>query len=155
MKQTQSGFTLVELMIAVAIVGILSSIAIPSYQDSVRKSRRADAKAALLGFSNAMERHFTETNSYCDAGGADGGDSCGDGASDFGTPPTSVFKPNIETATYYNFTIADDVTMSSYNLLATPIGAQASDKCGTLTLTYRGEKDIADADAGVLKADCW
>jgi type IV pilus assembly protein PilE len=155
MKQTQSGFTLVELMIAVAIVGILSSIAIPSYQDSVRKSRRADAKAALLGFANAMERHFTESNNYCDAGGPDGGDSCGDAGSDFGTPPTSIFSPNSETATYYNFTIADDVTTSSYNLLATPIGAQADDKCGTLTLTHRGDKDIADADAGVLKADCW
>ena len=58
------GFTLVELMIAVAIVGILASIAYPSYQDSVRKSRRADAKGALLGFANAMERHFTENNSY-------------------------------------------------------------------------------------------
>ena len=151
MKQAQTGFTLVELMIAVAIVGILSSIAIPSYQDSVRKSRRADAKAALLGFANAMERHFTESNNYCDAGGADGGDSCGEGGNDFGTP--SVYTPSSETATYYNFTIADDVNMSSYNLLATPIGAQADDKCGTLTLTNTGAKDVVDAE--LTKADCW
>ena len=54
------GFTLIELMIAVAIVGILAGIAYPSYQDSVRKSRRADAQGALLGFANAMERYFTQ-----------------------------------------------------------------------------------------------
>ena len=66
MKHTQPGFTLIELMITVAIVGILASIAYPSYQDSVMKSRRADVKGVLLGLTNAMERRFTETNSYCD-----------------------------------------------------------------------------------------
>ena len=66
------GFTLIELMIAVAIVGILAGIAYPSYQDSVRKSRRADAKGALLGFANAMERYFTENNSYLGAGAGGG-----------------------------------------------------------------------------------
>ncbi|MFI3186333.1 MAG: prepilin-type N-terminal cleavage/methylation domain-containing protein, partial [Methylococcaceae bacterium] len=59
MKQSQAGFTLIELMVTVAIVGILAAIAYPSYQDSVRKSRRADASGALLGLANAMERHFT------------------------------------------------------------------------------------------------
>jgi prepilin-type N-terminal cleavage/methylation domain-containing protein len=61
---SKNGFTLIELMIVVAIIGILASIAYPSYQESILKSRRADAKGALLGFANAMERHFTETNSY-------------------------------------------------------------------------------------------
>jgi type IV pilus assembly protein PilE len=153
MKQTQSGFTLVELMIVVAIVGILASIAVPSYQESVRKSRRADAKGALMGLANAMERHFTETNSYCDAGGADGGDSCGIANNDFGTP--SVYTPSSETDTYYDFTINADITPSSYTISATPAGVQADDNCGTLTLTNTGQKDIADADPGVTKTDCW
>jgi type IV pilus assembly protein PilE len=151
MKQTQSGFTLIELMIVVAIVGILASIAVPSYQESVRKSRRADAKGALMGLANAMERHFTETNSYCDAGGAGGGDSCGEGASDFGTP--SVYAPGSETEAYYNFTINDDITPSSYTLSATPDGAQIGDKCGTLTLTNTGDKQVVDAE--LTKEDCW
>jgi len=69
MKQLQqNGFTLIELMIALAIVGILAAIAYPSYQDSVMKSLRTDATGALLGLANAMERHFTETNSYLGAG---------------------------------------------------------------------------------------
>lgn len=151
MKRTQSGFTLVELMIVVAIVGILASIAVPSYQESVRKSRRADAKGALMGLANAMERHFTETNSYCDAGGAGGGDSCGLADSDFGKP--SVYTPSGETATYYDFTINDDITASTYTLSATPVGAQAGDKCGTLTLTNTGLKDVVGAE--LTKADCW
>ncbi|MBT5967504.1 MAG: prepilin-type N-terminal cleavage/methylation domain-containing protein, partial [Gammaproteobacteria bacterium] len=50
------GFTIIELMITVAIIGILASIAYPSYQESVYKSRRADGKGALLGLANAMER---------------------------------------------------------------------------------------------------
>jgi len=53
----QTAFTLIELMVTVAIVGILASIAYPSYQDSVRKSRRADVKGVVLGLANAMERH--------------------------------------------------------------------------------------------------
>lgn len=61
--QYSKGFTLIELMIAVAVVGILAAIAYPSYQDSVRKSRRADAKSALL--DAAHERTvFTENNQY-------------------------------------------------------------------------------------------
>ena len=58
---TTKGFSLIELMIAVAIVGILAGIAYPSYQESVRDSRRADAKGALLGFANSMERFLRRT----------------------------------------------------------------------------------------------
>ena len=65
MKQTKNnGFTLVELMIAVGIVGILSAIAYPSYQNSILKSRRADAKSGLLQLTNFMERLYTETGCY-------------------------------------------------------------------------------------------
>lgn len=106
------GFTLIELMIAVAILGILAGIAYPSYQDSVRESRRADAKGALLGFANSMERYYTENNTYVGA------------------------PVNASTA-YYTLTI-NKADVRSYELHATPQGSQVDDKCGTLSLTQTG-----------------
>ena len=117
-------------MVTVAIVGILASIAIPSYQDSVMKSRRADAKGALLGFANSMERNFTVNNTYV-------------GAPAY--PPTD----------YYDLTVSTNpaVTASTYTLNATPKGAQFGDKCGTLTLTHTGVNGFTGT--GVTAADCW
>ena len=116
------GFTLIELMIAVAIIGILAGIAYPSYQESVRESRRADAKGALLGFANSMERYYTENNSYVGA-------------------PVNADTP------YYALSI-NKADVRSYELHATPQGAQVDDKCGTLSLTQTGAK-------GASTSDCW
>lgn len=150
------GFTLIELMITVAIVGILAGIAYPSYVDSVMKSRRADAKGALLGLANAMERRFTETNSYCNAGGTGGADTCGTGGiNDTGTPSIfSTTSPVDGGTAAYNLTI-NAATASAYTLHAARTGAQATDKCGTLTLTHTGAKDITSQDTGVTAAECW
>src|SRR5690554_7432603 len=63
-RYTEKGFTLVELMIVVAVVGILAAIAYPSYMDSVRKSNRADAKAALNDAAQQMQRCYTLNSSY-------------------------------------------------------------------------------------------
>ncbi|MEY3761039.1 MAG: hypothetical protein RIR39_2530 [Pseudomonadota bacterium] len=124
----QKAFTLIELMITVAIVGILASIAIPSYQDSVMKSRRADAKGALLSLANTMERNFTTTNSYV------------------GITPTNT--------DYYTITIT--ATASSYTLSAAPAGTQANDSCGTLTLTQTGVKCPSDnLTCASHTAGCW
>mgnify|MGYP003392402640 CR=1 FL=1 len=143
----EKGFTLVELMIVVAIVGILAGIAYPSYQGSVMKSRRADAQGALLGFANAMERYFTEGNTYLGAAGTD-------------ATPLDTGSPRIYSATspvgggtaYYNLTISA-ATASSYTLSATRTGAQATDECGTLTLTQTGVKSAVKD--GVIVASCW
>ena len=62
MKQT--GFTLLELMITVIVIAILASIALPSYQDYLRRGYRADAKAALMENAQFMERNFTEANRF-------------------------------------------------------------------------------------------
>jgi len=139
----QQAFTLIELMVTVAIVGILAGIAYPSYQDSVMKSRRADAKGALLGFANAMERHFTETNSYLGAGTTNG---------NTGIPTVfSATSPVDGGTAYYNLTI-NAATAASYTLNAAPTGAQANDKCGTLSLTQTGVRGISTA---IPVADCW
>ena len=129
---------MIELMIAVAIVGILAAIAVPSYQDSMRKSRRADAKAALMSFANGMERRFTETNTYCNA--ADWGtDTCGDGidADSDGKPKTTVFAPSAETDKYYEFTLKN-VQQNSYTLVATPDLAGVQNGDGALELDSTG-----------------
>ena len=153
MKQTQLGFTLIELMITVAIIGILASIAYPSYQDSVMKSRRADVKGVLLGLANAMERHYTEFNSYCDAGGAGGGNSCFAGAAetnvnDTGTPSPSIYGIPVETANFYTVTISAAAS-TSYTLRAVPTG---TDICGTLTLEHTGAKNNSE---GLDQSVCW
>lgn len=152
-RKNKNGFTLVELMIVVAIVGILAAIAIPSYQDSVKKSRRADAKGALLNFANSMERHFTEVNTYCDAAG-DGNNDCGGGDFDQGTPLATIYKAPAETLAFYSFAITA-ATASSYTLSATPLvgSSQDSDSCGILSVNQLGIRSAALN--GISVADCW
>jgi type IV pilus assembly protein PilE len=139
----QKAFTLIELMVTVAIIGLLAGIVYPSYKDSVRKSRRADVKSVVLGLANAMERHFTETNSYLGAAAG----SANTGAAGIYTIPTA-------TATYYTVTISA-ATASSYTLSAAPTGTQSTDECGTLTLDHTGVKAVTGAASGITATNCW
>jgi type IV pilus assembly protein PilE len=129
--QKQYGFTLVELMIVVAIIGILTIIAYPSYLNHLSTSRRADAKGALLGLANAMERHFTENNSYRKAAQND---------TDTGSPAIfSATSPIDGKTAYYDLTIrlADD---SSYTLKATPISSASQKEDGFLEINHTQAK---------------
>lgn len=144
MNKSFKGFTLIELMIAVVIVAILATIAYPSYQEQVRKSRRADAKGAMLGFATAMERHFTSTGSY--VGAAAGG-------ANTGAPAVFATEAPLDGATkYYDLEITA-ATASTYSLQAKPKNAQASDICGNLTLTEAGVKAFTGGSGS--KALCW
>ena len=144
----QRGFTLIELMIVVAVIAILAAVAWPSYQNQVRATNRADAQGALLGLAQAMERHFTQNGSYLGAaaGGAD------DGAPGI-FPSQSPLDGGNKT---YNLTIDVNDDGDVYTLSATPFGSQAVD--GALQLSSSGEKawdrgnDGAFADPGDL---CW
>lgn len=125
----QFGFTLIELMIVVVIVGILAAIAWPSYQNQVRSSNRADAQGALLGLAQAMERHFTQNGSYEEAA---------TGGSDTGAPdifPTESPLDGSNKTYNLRITAADE---TSYTLEAQPKGSQADD--GDLQLSSSGEK---------------
>lgn len=136
------GFTLLELMITVAIVGIMSAIAYPSYQSHISDSRRADAKAALLGFANAMERFYTENNEYEET------------SNDDGVPTIYAATSPVDGSTpYYNLRVAAS-SKSAYTLNAIPINEQASDRCGTLTLTQTGARGAIDSE-GNAEPDCW
>jgi len=146
MKQTKNnGFTLVELMIVVAIVGILSAIAYPSYQNSVLKSRRADAKSALLQLTNFMERLYTETGCYNP--GADR--QCNTG--DDGDPPALPFTTSPpQGIVYYDLSIVA-VDASSFTLSAVPVAGSPQDadtQCGTLMVDNFGNKSA-------VSPDCW
>ena len=140
MKRTEKGFTLVELMIVVAIIGILAAIAYPSYQENVRSSRRADAQTALVGFAGALERYYAANNTY--VGAVDGSKK----------PLSSVFPseaPLDGNTKFYDLTA--DVTATTYTVYATPKGGQAGDKCGKLSYTSAGVKGVSSGTV----AECW
>ncbi len=140
LSRKTSGFTLIEVMIVVAIVGILAAVAYPSYQEHVRKTKRADAQAALMELSQFMERFYTANGRYLDADG-DAPDLPFDAA------------PKDGGSKSYDLAFAEDSpTANSYSLEAVPTGSMADDKCGTLTLSNTGAKG---QDAGATLADCW
>ena len=143
----QSGFNLVELMIVVAILGIVAAFAYPSYTQNVRDSRRAECSGALAALGNAMERYYSVNGNYLGAAA---------GGANTGAPAIfSTTCPADGNAATYNLTIAVPATGSTYTLRATPVGPQASDDCGSLTLTNTGVKGVIDAKAGVTWQACW
>lgn len=135
MSRRVAGFTLIELMVVVAIAGILAAIAYPNYMDYVRKGNRTDARATLLQTSQVLERCFTQYSAYNNAGCTvlNGG---------------TVDSPE----RLYTVGVVSDAT--TYTLTATPVAgrAQAADaKCATLTLNNLGVRGATGTSTG----ECW
>ena len=137
-----SGFTLIELMIAVAVLGIVAAVALPSYQDSVRRTNRAEAKSVLLEMSQLLERNYTTVNRY---------DQKSDGT---GFTLATTQSPKTGTAKYTIQFAAGSLTQNAYTLQAVPTGSMTGDACSTLTLTNTGLKGVG-AGATLDATACW
>ena len=155
----QRGFTLIELVIAMVIAAILASLAIPAYSSYVRKSRRTEAKTALLDMASLEERFFSTQNSYTSTP-ADLG---------FGTAATPLTTPFAIGSGYYNITAITPTaatapappttpagTPASFVITATAINDQLKDtQCRTFTVSSNGTQTSQDSSGTDTTATCW
>lgn len=132
-QHSNAGFTLIELMITVAIVGILASVAYPSYRDYVVRTHRVDAQRTLMEAVQFMERYYTVNNRYDHARGD---------PSSTVTLPDALKKSPTSGTTRYNIDFeANSLGRNTYTLTATP--AQTEPKCGALSITHLGVKSAS------------
>ena len=156
-KKNLKGFTLIELMIVVGILGIISAIAIPSYMDYVRKGKRADAKVELLRLAQMQESYFVQNLSYASSLTA---------ATNAGG--LGLTAPVQSEQGEYNITIpganlvpvgcdgqAGGTPCTGYTLTATPAGSQIGDTaCLGFTLTNTGARGISPTATDTVR-NCW
>lgn len=144
------GFTLIELMIALAIVAILAAIALPAYKQQIMKSRRTDAITALMDMAAREERWYSTNNSYT------GYPNPATSLLNLGYTSTvsgGVLVPSATNATY--LITATGASSSTYSLTATPQGNQGTDACGVYTLNQAGTQGNTPPTGVTLPTDCW
>lgn len=135
-RRQQAGFTLMELLVALVVMGILMAIAIPNYNEYVRRTHRANARAALQQAAQWMERVATAQGSY-----------------------PLMLDSSMTSVEGGRYTIDFDgvPTNSSFRLIAERVSTagNAHDVCGDLTLTHTGVKGIKNQPGSMTAANCW
>ena len=138
MPNKMRGFTLIEMMIVVALIGIIVAFGYPSYRDQVIKSHRAEGMGELLELADRLERYYSDKNTYATA--------------TLGTAATDVYPAVTKKQ---NYALAIDGTKTDdikFSITATPQGTQTADKCGTFILNSDGTKSITGS---VDVDECW
>lgn len=133
------GFTLIELMVVVAIIGLLAAVAYPAYTEQVRRGKRAEATTALLEAAQFMQRYYSTHNSF---GTTDDAQSALEAAGLDEAPKGGG-------TVSYTLSVEVSGDGRGYDLTATP--AQTDESCGNLTLTHTGTKGVSVGEV----ADCW
>ncbi|MEX5686837.1 MULTISPECIES: type IV pilin protein [Pseudomonas] len=131
MRRTNRGFTLIEIMIVIAIIGIVITIGYPSLTEYVKKGRRTEVAGLLSEQAQILERFYSKSNVYTGATGLSAGN-------DF-------------------YTITPALTDQAFKLTAVRKAgsAMATDKCGDFTITNTGVRSMENAAAGLATKDCW
>lgn len=132
------GFTLIEMMTVMAVIGILTAIAIPSYTAYVMRSNRSEARSQVLIAANWMERWRTQQGSYVG-------------------PPAPVLPPALAQSPAqgppkYNIALSI-LTAVAYTITATPVGVMAGDVCASISIDHTGQRTFTGA--GATQEVCW
>ncbi|MDQ5896801.1 MAG: hypothetical protein RLZZ592_231 [Pseudomonadota bacterium] len=135
--RARRGFTLIELMIAVAVIALLAGVALPTYREQVAAARRADAKSALMELAQRLERVYTEQGTYANAR--------------LGTAAGSLYPATSAQGHYTLEIVRQDA--SGFLIRATRSGVQAGDACGNYTYDQTGARGLESSARPLEK--CW
>jgi type IV pilus assembly protein PilE len=154
MRRQNAGFTLIELMITLLILGIVAAIAVPSYRNYVLRANRTEARAALLGLAAAEEKYYLQCNTYTGTLDSTKDNTC---ATSGGVAASLKFSSTSERG-YYDIAFVGTPDANTWTATATAVGSQPQSKdtkCQVFQLTSAGVKTAKDSSSNANDAECW